>query len=142
MFSIIEIIHLLIFFYIGLGGYLIPIKYLPIFLLTLPYNIIDWNDRDKLCWITKLNNMIKYKSLNPVVQSENENFFLQDTLNKFGIHISSDTLAYILYVFNILSWCVGFIRLLRKYKITIFPNRITQIFGFIMMFGYIIVTYI
>lgn len=142
MFSIIEIIHLIIFFYIGLGGYLIPIKYLPIFLLTLPYNIIDWNDRDKLCWITKLTNMIKYKSLNPVVQSENENYFVQDTLNKFGIHISSDTLTYILYVFNILSWCVGFIRLLREYKITIFPNRITQIFGFIMIFGYIIVTYI
>ena len=62
--NFIESIHLLISFYLLLGGYVIPNKYLPVYLLSIPYIIIDWNDKDGLCWITKLTNMIKYKELN------------------------------------------------------------------------------
>ena len=75
--NIIEIIHLLIFFYLSIGGYVISEKYIPVYLLTIPYIIIDWNDKDGLCWITKLNNMIKYKTFNPIVQEENENHFIK-----------------------------------------------------------------
>ena len=120
MFTLIELIHFLILLYIILGGYIIPIKYLPVFLLTLPYNIIDWNDKDKLCWITKLTNMIKYKSLKPIVKNENENFFIKKTLIKFKIKLSDKKITYISYIFQILSWCIGYIRLLKYYKITIF----------------------
>ena len=46
-----------------IGGYIIPKQYIPIYLLYTPYLIIDWNDTDRSCWLTKLRNMIKYNHL-------------------------------------------------------------------------------
>ena len=66
--NLLEIIHLIILFYLSLGGYFIPIQYIPVFLLSLPYIVIDWNDKDGLCWITKLTNMVKYGDTNPEVE--------------------------------------------------------------------------
>ena len=94
---LLEIIHLIILFYLSLGGYFIPIQYIPVFLLSLPYIVIDWNDKDGLCWITKLTNMVKYGDINPEVEDEVETSFIRKWLSKLGITIDKQKLTFLLY---------------------------------------------
>ena len=47
---IIELFHLLLALSLMIGGYIIPKEYIPIFLLSTPYLVIDWNDTDGSCW--------------------------------------------------------------------------------------------
>ena len=56
---ILEMFHVVVAVFLIIGGYVIPNKYIPVFLLCSPYLVIDWNDTDGFCWITKLRNMIK-----------------------------------------------------------------------------------
>jgi len=142
MLNILESIHLLISFYPLLGGYFIPSKYIPVYLLSLPYIIIDWNDNDRICWLTKLNNMIKYRTLNPVTQDENENNFIKDTLEKIGIIVEVKKLTFILYLLIILSWLYAYSRLMKQYKIQLFPNKYTKQVATFMIFGWLVVTYV
>ena len=139
---LIESIHLLISFYLLLGGYFIPNKYLPVYLLSIPYIIIDWNDKDGLCWLTKLNNMIKYKTLNPEVKEEIENYFIKNTLQKIGIIIESKTLTFTLYVLFLLSWFYAYTRLMKQYKIKLFPNEVTRYTVYSMVIGWLVITYV
>ena len=67
---IIELFHLLLALSLMIGGYIIPKEYIPIFLLSTPYLVIDWNDTDGSCWLTKLRNMIHYQSTDPNVDDE------------------------------------------------------------------------
>ena len=142
MLNILESIHLLISFYPLLGGYFIPSQYIPVYLLSLPYIIIDWNDNDGLCWLTKLNNMIKYQTLNPVTQDENENNFIKDTLGKIGIIVEVKKLTFILYLLIILSWLYAYSRLMKQYKIQLFPNKYTKQVATFMISGWLVVTYV
>jgi len=142
MLNILESIHLLISFYVILGGYFIPSKYIPVYLLSLPYIIIDWNDKDGLCWLTKLNNMIKYRTLNPVTQDENENNFIKDTLEKIGIIVEVKKLTFILYLLIILSWLYAYSRLMEQYNIQLFPNKYTKQVATFMIIGWLVVTYV
>ena len=140
--NFIESIHLLISFYLLLGGYVIPNKYLPVYLLSIPYIIIDWNDKDGLCWLTKLNNMIKYKTINPEVKEEIENYFIKNTLQKIGIIIESKTLTFTLYVLFLLSWFYAYTRLMKQYKIKLFPNEVTRYTVYSMVIGWLVITYV
>ena len=140
--NIIEIIHLLIFFYLSVGGYIISEKYIPVYLLTIIYIIIDWNDKDGLCWITKLNNMIKYKSFNPIIQEENENNFIKTQLEKIGVYMEAKKITFILYILFIVSWLVAYSRLIKKYNIKVFPNKITQNIVYFFILSWILVTYL
>ena len=142
MLNLLESIHLLIVFYSLFGGYFVPSKYVPVYLLSLPYIIIDWNDKDGLCWLTKLNNMIKYRTLNPVTQEENENYFIKDTLEKIGITVEAKKLTFILYLLVILSWLYAYSRLMKQYKVQLFPNNYTKQVVTFMIFCWLVVTYV
>ena len=82
--DILEFIHLIILFYLSLGGYFIPTQYIPVYLLSLPYIVIDWNDRDGICWVTKLTNMVKYRDMDPEVEDHIENSFITSRVQSFA----------------------------------------------------------
>ena len=140
--NIIEIIHLLIFFYLSIGGYIISEKYIPVYLLTIPYIIIDWNDKDEICWVTKLNNMIKYKTFNPIVQEENENHFIKTQLEKIGVYMEEKTVTFMLYILFIVSWLFAYSRLTKKHNIKVFPNEITKRIVYFLILAWTLVTYL
>jgi len=142
MLTIVESIHLLAVFYLLLGGYFIPKNYLPVYLLSIPYIVIDWNDKDGLCWLTKLNNMIKYKTLNPEVEEDIENSFIRGLLQKIGIIMDGKRLTFILYVLFIISWLYAYTRLMKQYKIKLFPNEVTRYILYSMIVGWLVITYV
>ena len=137
---IIELFHLLLALSLMIGGYIIPNEYIPIFLLSTPYLVIDWNDTDGSCWLTKLRNMIYYQSMNPTVDDEIENQFLNGLLRRTGLIIKDKTFTFILYIILYASWLYAYVRFMKQYKIKIMPNKSTEYFVTFMVIGWILVT--
>lgn len=137
---LIELLHIIISIFYAVGVFFIDDKYLPIYLVSLPCIIIDWNDKDKLCWLTQLRNMIKYKSLNPPLKDKNEGKFIYNTTRKLGLNIDYKHFHFILYIILVINWLWGYYRLVNTKKIKIFPNNISKyIVGFLII-GWTIVT--
>ena len=140
--NLLEFLHLIILFYLSLGGYFIPTQYIPVYLLSLPYIVIDWNDKDGLCWVTKLTNMIKYRDINPEVEDDTENSFTRKVLKNLGITVNDKTLTFLLYIIFITSWFYAYNRLMNKYKIKIFPDDMTRYISYTFVLSWLIITYI
>ena len=138
--GIVELFHLLFAIILIMGGYIIPYRYIPVYLLFLPYIVIDWNDKDGLCWLTKLRNMIKYESIYPKVKDENENNFIYNIVHKFGITMKYERFTFILYVGFIASWLYAYFRLMSHFKIDVLPNNMTKYMVFFLIIGWIVVT--
>ena len=137
---ILEMFHLVVAVFLIIGGYVIPNKYIPVFLLCSPYLVIDWNDTDGSCWITRLRNMVKYKSIHPEVEDELENSFLNSLVRKSGITISDKTFTFILYILIFTSWFYAYTRLMKQYHIKRIPNKVTQYIVWFMVFSWILIT--
>ena len=137
---IIELFHLLLALSLMIGGYIIPKEYIPIFLLSTPYLVIDWNDTDGSCWLTKLRNMIHYQSTDPNVDDEIENQFLNGIFRKMGLVVKEETFTFILYIILYASWLYAYVRFMKQYKIKIMPNKSTEYFVTFMVIGWILVT--
>ena len=86
--------------------------------------------------------MIKYKTINPEVKEEIENYFIKNTLQKIGIIIESKTLTFTLYVLFLLSWFYAYTRLMKQYKIKLFPNEVTRYTVYSMVIGWLVITYV
>ena len=137
---IIELFHLLLALSLMVGGYIIPKEYIPIFLLSTPYLVIDWNDTDGSCWLTKLRNMIHYQSTDPNIDDEIENQFLNGIFRKMGLVVKEETFTFILYIILYASWLYAYVRFMKQYKIKIMPNKSTKYFVTFMVIGWILVT--
>ena len=137
---IIELFHLLLALSLMVGGYIIPKEYIPIFLLSTPYLVIDWNDTDGSCWLTKLRNMVHYQSTDPNVDDEIENQFLNVIFRKMGLVVKEETFTFILYIILYASWLYAYVRFMRQYKIKIMPNKSTEYFVTFMVIGWILIT--
>jgi len=137
---IIELFHLLLALSLMIGGYIIPKEYIPIFLLSTPYLVIDWNDTDGSCWLTKLRNMIHYQSTDPNIDDEIENQFLNGIFRKMGLVVKEKTFTFILYIILYASWLYAYVRFMKQYKIKIMPNKSTEYFVTFMVIGWILIT--
>ena len=137
---IIELFHLLLALSLMIGGYIIPKEYIPIFLLSTPYLVIDWNDTDGSCWLTKLRNMIHYQSTDPNIDDEIENQFLNGIFRKMGLVVKEETFTFILYIILYASWLYAYVRFMKQYKIKIMPNKSTEYFVTFMVIGWILIT--
>ena len=137
---IIELFHLLLALSLMIGGYIIPKEYIPIFLLSTPYLVVDWNDTDGSCWLTKLRNMVYYQSTDPNVDDEIENQFLNGIFRKMGLVVKEETFEFILYIILYASWLYAYVRFMKQYKIKIMPNKSTEYFVTFMVIGWILIT--
>ena len=137
---IIDFIHILISLSLFIGGYVIPIKYIPVYLLLAPFIIIDWNDTDGLCHLTKLSNMIKYNSLTPKT-TENEDNFINNLLRKVNIIIDNSQLSKILYILIICSWLGGYLRIIRANNIKLFPTNVPKVLLYLFSITWLFVSF-
>ena len=133
--TFIELIHLLISLFLSVGGYIIPKEYIPIYLLALPYLVIDWNDTDGMCWLTKFRHMIKYEAID-----ETEKSFLYSIARRYGITMKPNTFRFLLYIILIANWLYAYNRLMNQYKIQLFPNDFTRYIVYFLVLGWLLVT--
>ena len=138
--GIIELLHLLLVIFLSIGGYLIPSRYLAFYLLCFPLIVLDWNDGDNLCWLTKLRNIIKYESMNPIIDDETENNFVNSFIRRTGIIIEHDTVTSILYLSFCFSWLYAFFRLIKNHNIKLYPNHTARYKIYFILIGWFIIT--
>ena len=138
--GIIDIFHLFVFFVVLLAGYFVPPNYYAVYLLLLPIIVMDWNDGDGLCWLTKLRNMVKYESVSPKVKDESENNFINSLFRKIGIVIPYKTFNVIFYLLLCVNWLYVFINLLNVKNISLFPNDYIKYWLYFMVTGWLITT--
>lgn len=136
--NIINSIHLLLAFILIFGGYMIPTRFLGIYLLGCPFMILDWHDGDGLCYLTKLKNMVKYESLNPKTNKD-EDHFINSQLKEINIHMTNQQTTNTLYILITISWLYAYVRLVKKKNIIIFPNKYIKILVGILMSSWLFV---
>ena len=88
--------------------------------------IIDWNDRDGLCHLTKLKNMVQYESINPIVDDDYDNNFINNLLRKLDIQTNHKTITMMLYLLISFSWLYAYLRFIRNHTIRMFPNQLSK----------------
>ena len=88
--------------------------------------IIDWNDGDGLCHLTKLKNMVQYESINPIVDDDYDNNFINNLLRKLNIQTSHKIITMMLYLLITLSWLYAYFRFTKDHTIKIFPNQLSK----------------
>lgn len=116
-----EFIHVALSVVSLTGGYWIPRQYLAIYVTLMMYLFIDWHDADRHCNLTYFTNRIR---LGKEVASGQDGGpgFIQSILRKIGVNVSRRDLDRWLSIIVVLSWLVAYLRLVKLYKIRIFPN--------------------
>ena len=109
--DLIHIIHIILVLYIMLGFVITPGKYLKYYLYLIILIVLDWNDSDGQCILTKLENFFRTGYQKNKVSSNNEPEFFRPMINKmFNIKLNRTDANKINYFIFILSFLFGFIR--------------------------------
>jgi hypothetical protein len=122
--NMIRYIHYILIIYILIGFYITPIKYLHYYLLLIIFILLDWNDLDGQCILTKWEYYFRKKSennkINMLSEYSNEPEFFRPIINKlFNINLTSKEGDRLNYFVFISCFLFGFIRLLNHYNIKI-----------------------
>jgi hypothetical protein len=124
----IHYLHILLVIYVISGWIITPVKWIHFYILFVIFILLDWNDYDGECFLTKLEHYFRNKSRDNLPATENDSIsintengqpeFFRPLINKtFNIQMSSQDaskLNYFVFVFGIL---LAFLRLLHHHNI-------------------------
>jgi hypothetical protein len=124
----IHYLHILLLLYVISGWIITPVKWIHFYILFVIFILLDWNDYDGQCFLTKLEHYFRNKSRDSLPATENDKIsintengqpeFFRPFINKtFNIQMSSQDasrLNYFVFVFGIL---LAFLRLLHHHNI-------------------------
>ena len=105
--NILYYIHFSLIIFILIGNFLLPVRYLPYFAILIVLIILDWNDLDGMCILTKLEYYFRegiWKS-QPAVEENAPEFFRPFIKKITGIELTrlaADRLNNFLFLFILL----------------------------------------
>ena len=114
-----QYLHITFVIFVSLGWYFIPFKYIHIYLLIIIFIILDQNDFDGLCTLTKVEHY--FRSKNSVKKQRHPNFFRQLMKKLFNINITNVYVTRLNNFLLMLAFLFGLLRMLYHYKIVRFP---------------------
>lgn len=116
--DLIKYIHIFLVFFVFVGHSIVPIKYLKYYLIFVIFIFLDWNDYDGMCIFTKLEHYFRYDEWisKPPVEGGPE-FFRPLINNFFNLNLSTNEADRLNNFLFIISWAIGFIRLIKEYNI-------------------------
>ena len=120
--DLIHYLHIVLVLYIIVGWYITPIKYIHLYLLLIIFVILDWNDFDGQCILTRLEHYYRYKNTKPDTEPDKEKnkrpeFFRPLIKKWFNINLNREESRRVNYFVFVFSFLLGFLRLLKHYKI-------------------------
>ena len=120
--DLIHYLHIVLVLYIVTGWFITPIKYIYLYLLLIIFVILDWNDFDGQCILTRLEHYYRYKNTKPDTEPDKEKNerpeFFRPLINKlFNINLNREESRRVNYFVFMFSFLLGFLRLLKHYKI-------------------------
>lgn len=123
--TLLEVLHGIVTLICTTGGYWVPSHYLPLYLLCLPYLLLDWHDRDRRCNLTHIANHIRHQgNLEETAEAPD---FVQKVLHRLGIHASREEATRWLTLVIVVAWVVGFWRFTYIHKIRVFPHTMSLV---------------
>lgn len=132
--QLLGVLHLVVFFGAILGGYFIPTEYLPAYLLFAPFLIMDWNDTDGRCYLTRLTHYIQHDKDMETGDIE----FTSSLLKSFGFEVDKKNIDTGLLNAIMFSWFAGMYRFVKHNKITVVPNKQTKLLIQVVIIGWIL----
>ena len=124
--ELINYLHIVLVLYIIVGWFITPIKYIHLYLLLIIFVILDWNDFDGQCILTRLEHYYRYKNTKPDTEPDTEpdkeknkrpEFFRPLIKKWFNINLNREESRRINYFVFMSVFLLGFLRLLKHYKI-------------------------
>ncbi len=107
-------IHKLIVYFMILG-FLLPYKYLYIFLLTWPIVYIHWQLNNDMCCLTQLEYYLKNKPNPPTSKEDHDYPFAKKFLSIFNINLPNDKIHQFILINLTILWFIGLLRLIYYY---------------------------
>ena len=124
--DLIHYLHIVLVLYIVTGWFITPIKYIHLYLLLIIFVILDWNDFDGQCILTRLEHYYRYKNTKPDTEPDTEpdkeknerpEFFRPLIKKWFNINLNREESRRVTYFVFMFTFLLGFLRLLKHYKI-------------------------
>ncbi len=106
---LIIIIHKL-FVYFMILGFLLPRKYLYLFLISWPLVYIHWNLNNNKCILTEWEYKLKNIKDVPIVNKDHDFPFINKMLNEWNIYLSNNQIHYLIISLLTITWTIGLIR--------------------------------
>lgn len=114
--------HIVLMIYIGIGWYVTPIKYIHFYLFFIIFLILDWNDFDGLCMLTKIEDYFRNKnSIKQQQKKEKPEFFRPIFQKIFNVSVTREQSKRITYCILMVVFLFGLLRMLHHYKIMKLP---------------------
>ena len=115
-------LHIAFVLYIIVGWYFIPVKYIHFYLFIIIFIILDQNDFDGLCTLTKIEDYFRNKnSVKERIKQHDPEFFRPIVKKLFNINMTNVHSTKINNFLLMLVFLFGFLRMLYHYRIIRFP---------------------
>ena len=115
-------LHIAFVLYIIVGWYFTPIRYIHLYLFIIIFIILDWNDFDGLCTLTKMEDYFRNNnSVKEQKEQSNAEFFRPLIKKLFNINMTHKDSTKLNYFIFMLVFLFGFLRMLYHYRIVRFP---------------------
>ena len=116
--ELINYLHIVLVLYIIVGWFITPIKYIHLYLLLIIFVILDWNDFDGQCILTRLEHYYRNKNTKPVTEKNERPEFFRPLIKKwFNVNLHREESRRINYFVFMSAFLLGFLRLLKHYKV-------------------------
>ena len=116
--DLIHYLHILLVLYIIIGWFITPIKYIHLYLLLIIFVILDWNDFDGQCILTRLEHYYRHTNTKTDIKKNERPEFFRPFIKKwFNINLNLEESRRINYFVFMFVFLLGFLRLLKHYKI-------------------------
>lgn len=99
-----------IFVYFMIIGFIVPYRYLYIFLLSWPSVYLHWQFNNNRCCLTQLEYYLKNIPEPPSIDKDHNYPFINKILNKFNIYLSHDKIHYCILYGLTICWIIGLLR--------------------------------
>lgn len=110
--ELIHSLHIAVFFYVILGFFLLPCKYLTKYILFIIFVLLDWNDWDGMCILTKIEYYFRTGDWSVKSPIEGGPEFFRPLINEYFnlslTPIQADRLNNFIFILCLL---IGFLRL-------------------------------
>lgn len=120
--DVLHYLHISFVVFVILGWYFIPVKYIHLYLFIIIFIILDQNDFDGLCTLTKIEDYFRNKnSVKERIKQRDPEFFRPIVKKLFNINMTKIHSTKINNFLLMLVFLFGLLRMLYHYRIIRFP---------------------
>ncbi len=96
-------------------GFLLPRKYLYLYIIAWPIVYIHWQLNNNKCILTEIEYKLQNKKNTPTANKDHDFPFINKMLNEWNIYLSNNQIHYLIFFILTITWIIGLIRFFIKF---------------------------